>query len=77
MADQFDLTSPGKAALGRQKNKAQGDKGREKKKKGGTGEKMSRGAKMDTQQAESIAHNVVRATAEGEDTLRGGRAWQA
>lgn len=32
MADQFDLTSPGKAALGSQKNKAQGDKGREKKK---------------------------------------------
>lgn len=50
---------------------------KKKKKKGGTGEKMSRGAKMDTQQAESIAHNLVRATAEGEDTLRGGRAWQA
>lgn len=76
MVDQFDLTSPGKAAPGRQKNKAQGDKGREKR-KGGTGEKMSRGAKMDTQQAESSMHNVVRATAEGEDTLRGGRAWQA
>lgn len=30
MADQFDLTSPGKAALGRQKNEASGDKSREK-----------------------------------------------
>lgn len=59
MADQFDLTSPGKAALGRQKNKTERDKGR-KKKMGGTGEKeKSRGAKMDTQQAESGVHNVV------------------
>jgi len=30
MADQFDLASLGKAALGRQKNEAAGDKGREK-----------------------------------------------
>lgn len=30
MADQFDSASLGKAALGRQKNEAAGDKGREK-----------------------------------------------
>lgn len=30
MADQFDLASPGKAALGRQKNEAAGDKGKKK-----------------------------------------------
>lgn len=58
MANQFDLASLGKAALGRQ-NEATGDKGKEEKLRG-TGEKEeSRRARVETQPAERAMHSVV------------------